>query len=78
VTTCSGRIVGVHIIGASAGETIHSFVGALHDGALIQEFAESIFVYPTLAEIGHRAGNEFYKEALQSPTARWLLQQVVR
>jgi pyruvate/2-oxoglutarate dehydrogenase complex dihydrolipoamide dehydrogenase (E3) component len=78
VTTGSGRIVGVHIIGASAGETIHSFVGALHDGALIQEFAESIFVYPTLAEIGHRAGNEFYKEALQSPTARWLLQKVVR
>jgi pyruvate/2-oxoglutarate dehydrogenase complex dihydrolipoamide dehydrogenase (E3) component len=77
VTTGSGRIVGVHIIGAAAGETIHSFVAALRDGALIQEFAEWIFVYPTLAEIGHRAGNEYYKEALQSPTARWLLQKVV-
>jgi pyruvate/2-oxoglutarate dehydrogenase complex dihydrolipoamide dehydrogenase (E3) component len=78
VTSSSGRIVGVHIVGASAGETIHSFVPALRDGALIQEFAESIFVYPTLAEIGHRAGNEYYKEALQSPTARWLLNKVVR
>jgi pyruvate/2-oxoglutarate dehydrogenase complex dihydrolipoamide dehydrogenase (E3) component len=78
VTTGSGRIVGVHIIGASAGETIHSFVPALRDGALIQEFAESIFVYPTFSEIGHRAGNEYYKEALQSPTARWLLQKVLR
>jgi pyruvate/2-oxoglutarate dehydrogenase complex dihydrolipoamide dehydrogenase (E3) component len=77
VTTGSGRIVGVHIIGASAGETIHSFVPALREGILIQEFAESIFVYPTLAEIAHRGGNEYYKEALQSPTARWLLQKVV-
>jgi pyruvate/2-oxoglutarate dehydrogenase complex dihydrolipoamide dehydrogenase (E3) component len=77
VTTGSGRIVGAHIIGPSAGETIHQFVPAVRDGALIQEMAEAIHVYPTLAEIAHRAGNEFYKEALQAPAAQWLLKKFV-
>jgi pyruvate/2-oxoglutarate dehydrogenase complex dihydrolipoamide dehydrogenase (E3) component len=66
VTTGSGRILGVHIIGPSAGELIASYIPAVREGALLQEFAEAIYPYPTLAEIGHRAGNEIYKELLES------------
>jgi pyruvate/2-oxoglutarate dehydrogenase complex dihydrolipoamide dehydrogenase (E3) component len=73
VTTESGRILGVHIIGPSAGELIASFIPAVREGGLLQEFAEAIFPYPTLAEIGHRAGNEIYKELLDSKVVQTAL-----
>jgi len=73
VTTQSGVILGVHIIGAGAGELIASFLPAVREGALLQEFAEMIFAYPTLAEIGHRAGNEVYQEILSSKTVQTAL-----
>ena len=73
VTTGSGRIVGAHIIGPQAGELIHSFVPAVRDGTLIQEMAETIHVYPTLSEIGHRAGNQYYQELLNAKPVRRLL-----
>ncbi len=76
VTTQSGVILGVHIIGMGAGELIASFLPAVREGALLQEFAEMVFPYPTLAEIGHRAGNEVYQELLASKTMqialKWL------
>jgi pyruvate/2-oxoglutarate dehydrogenase complex dihydrolipoamide dehydrogenase (E3) component len=82
ICTQSGRLVGAHIIGPQAGELIHTLVPAVRDGALIQELAETIHVYPTLSEIGHRAGNQFYKEtldeALESPPVRWLLKKIVK
>lgn len=77
VTATSGRVLGAHIAGPSAGELIHQFVAALRDGALIQEFAESIHVYPTLSEIGHRAGNEYFQELVQSKWVQAALAKVV-
>jgi len=77
IATGSGRILGAHIIGPSAGELIHAFVPAVRDGGLIQEMAETIFAYPTLSEIAHRAGNEYYQELLQSKAARWVLGKIV-
>ena len=73
VTTGSGRILGVHIIGPSAGELIAAFIPAVREGALLQEFAEAIYPYPTLAEIGHRAGNQIYQEVLESKTVQTAL-----
>ncbi len=82
ICTGSGRLVGAHIIGPQAGELIHSFVPSIRDGALIQEFSETIFVYPTLSEIGHRAGNQFYQdtldEALEKAPVRWLLNKFIK
>ncbi len=77
VTSGSGRILGAHIIGPAAGELIHSFVPAVRDGALLQEMAEAIHVYPTLSEIGHRAGNESYKELLGSKLVQWALKRII-
>jgi pyruvate/2-oxoglutarate dehydrogenase complex dihydrolipoamide dehydrogenase (E3) component len=81
VTTGSGRILGAHIVGPRAGELIHPFVCALQNNGLIQEFAETIFVYPTLSEIAHRAGNAFYQELLgdlkQSKWTRGVLKKVI-
>lgn len=73
ITTGSGRIVGAHIIGLGAGELIHTFVPAMRDGGLLQEMAETIHAYPTLAEIGHRAGNEYYQRIVESKLAQRVL-----
>jgi dihydrolipoamide dehydrogenase len=78
ITTGSGRVLGAHIIGASAGELIHQWVPAVREGALIHEFAEAIHVYPTLSEIAHRAGNEAYREMLDNKAVKWALDKVVR
>jgi pyruvate/2-oxoglutarate dehydrogenase complex dihydrolipoamide dehydrogenase (E3) component len=78
VASGSGRILGAHIIGPAAGELIHSFVPAVRDGALLQEMAETIHVYPTLAEIGHCAGNEYYRDLLASETVRGVLRLIHR
>ncbi len=82
ICTGSGRLVGAHIIGPQAGELIHTFVPAVRDGALLQELAETIHVYPTLSEIGHRAGNQFYQDtlndALEKAPVRWLLNKFVK
>lgn len=70
VTSRSGRVLGAHLAGPSAGELIHPFVLAVRDGMLLSEFADMIHVYPTLSEIAHRAGNEVYKQQLQSPLVK--------
>jgi pyruvate/2-oxoglutarate dehydrogenase complex dihydrolipoamide dehydrogenase (E3) component len=69
IATSSGRVLGAHLVGPSAGELIHQFVAAVRDGVLISEFAETIHVYPTLSEVAHRAGNEYFQDLLQN---RWI------
>lgn len=77
VTSGSGRILGAHIIGPGAGEIVHAFVPAVRDGMVLSEFAETIHVYPTLSEIAHRAGNEYYREILDSKIVRRALDILV-
>ncbi len=69
-TSKSGRIVGAQIIGAGAGELAPVVVAAVRDGALLQEWAETIFAYPTMSEIFHKAGNESYRVQLDSPIVK--------
>ncbi len=70
ITTGSGRIVGAHICGAHAGELIGSLIIPVREGALIGEFGEAMFPYPTLGEIVHKAGNQYYQELLSSDLAQ--------
>ena len=70
ITSGSGRILGATIFGPSAGEILTALVPAVREGALLHEFAEMMLPYPTLGEILHRAGNEAYKEFLESPLAK--------
>jgi len=66
-TSKSGRVLGAQIIGPHAGEIAPTVVAAARDGALIHEWAETMFAYPTLGEILHRVGNEAYQKQLASP-----------
>ena len=70
ITTGSGRIVGAHIVGAHAGELISSLIVPVREGALLSEFGQAMFPYPTMGEIVHKAGNQVYQELLQSDLAQ--------
>ncbi len=78
ITTGSGRIVGAHIAAAHAGEIIGSLIVPVREGALLSEFGQAMFPYPTLSEIVHRAGNETYKELLESDLAQKALKILPR
>ncbi len=73
ITTGSGRIVGAHIVGPNAGEIIGALIVPVREGALLSEFADAMFPYPTLGEIVHKAGNEVYQELIQSKLAQQAL-----
>jgi pyruvate/2-oxoglutarate dehydrogenase complex dihydrolipoamide dehydrogenase (E3) component len=78
ITTPSGRLLGAHIIGPSAGEIAGALILPVRDGALLHELADAMFPYPTLAEILHRAGNEIYREMLDSKAAQTALKLLLR
>lgn len=70
ITSRSGRVLGVHIVGPSASEIISAFVPAVRDGALLQEFAEAVYPSLTLSSIAHQLGTLIYREMLGSKALR--------
>lgn len=63
VLTPPGRddILGATMVGAHAGELIHELVLAMHAGLRLRDIASTIHIYPTMAEIFRRAGDESRK-----------------
>jgi NAD(P) transhydrogenase len=45
------RLLGVHILGELASELVHIGQGCLHFGGTLDYFIQSVFNYPTLAEV---------------------------
>ena len=70
VTTKGGRILGVGIAGASAGEIIQMWGLAIQKGLDIKAMTGFVSPYPTLTEIGKRAAIEYYRPSLTSPKVR--------
>ncbi|WP_436642325.1 dihydrolipoyl dehydrogenase family protein [Microbaculum sp. FT89] len=70
VTTKGGRILGVGIAGAQAGEIIQMWGLAILKGLDIKAMTAFVSPYPTLSEIGKRAAIEFYRPSLSSPMVR--------
>lgn len=75
-----GSILGVHILGAGAGELIHEYALAMRKGLGIGEVSRTIHVYPTLSEANKRAADEYYRERLfkgRLPRiASWLIRRL--
>jgi mercuric reductase len=46
----SGKVLGVTLVGRDAGEVIHEAAMGLRLGATVEDFADLIHVYPTMAE----------------------------
>ncbi len=73
VATPRGRILGAGIVGAHAGELIHTWVLALGRRMNLRAVADMIAPYPTLGEINKRAAAGFYTPSLFGRPMRTLV-----
>lgn len=60
------RVLGVHIIGARAGDLIAEAVGALEFGASSEDIARCCHAHPTLSELMHEAAMAVSKRAIHT------------
>lgn len=70
VASPKGRILGVTIAGAHAGELIVPWCMAIQKNYSIKDMAELIFPYPTFSEATRRAAMSFYTPLAASPGLR--------
>jgi len=73
ITTRKGKIVGVTIVGAQAGELIAMWTLAIAQGLNVRSLTGIVLPYPTLAEIGKRAAIDFFTPKLTSPWVRRII-----
>jgi pyruvate/2-oxoglutarate dehydrogenase complex dihydrolipoamide dehydrogenase (E3) component len=78
VATPRGRILGVGIVGAHAGELIQTWVLAMNKGLTLRDVAGAIVPYPTLSEASKRAAGAFYTPTLFSDRTRWLVRMLAK
>jgi pyruvate/2-oxoglutarate dehydrogenase complex dihydrolipoamide dehydrogenase (E3) component len=64
-----GKILGAHIVGTNAGELIHEYILAKTNNLHIGKLSSSIHIYPTLAQIVKRTGDQYFTGMLGS---KWL------
>ncbi len=64
IVTAKGRMVGAHVLSASAGEVIHELALAIHEKKKLPDLGSLVHVYPTLSMgIGQLAGEASYERA---------------
>ena len=68
-----GRILGVGIVGANAGELIHIWALAVAKGLSLRDMTAYVPPYPTMTEIGKRAAITYFAGATRKPIVRRLI-----
>ncbi|MDN5927706.1 MAG: FAD-dependent oxidoreductase [Hyphomicrobiales bacterium] len=68
-----GRVLGVSIVGAGAGEMAGFWALALSKKMSVRDIAGHVAPYPTLEEIGKRAALAYFSDATRSGWVRWLV-----
>lgn len=68
-----GKILGVSIVGAQAGELIATWILAIAQGMNIRALTGVVLPYPTLSEIGKRAAIDFFTPSLTRPSLRRII-----
>jgi pyruvate/2-oxoglutarate dehydrogenase complex dihydrolipoamide dehydrogenase (E3) component len=68
-----GRILGVSIVGAGAGDMIGLWALALSKKMNVRDIAGHVAPYPTMGEIGKRAALAYFSDATRSGWVRWLV-----
>jgi pyruvate/2-oxoglutarate dehydrogenase complex dihydrolipoamide dehydrogenase (E3) component len=68
-----GRILGVSIVGAQAGELIGVWALALSKNLTLRDMASYVAPYPTLGEIGKRAAVAYFTPMARKPLVRRLV-----
>ncbi|RMD58503.1 dihydrolipoyl dehydrogenase [Candidatus Woesearchaeota archaeon] len=77
VTDKKGRILGVTIVGKSAGELIAEYALAMKNGLKLQDIYKTIHTYPTLALANQQLVGKFLEKKL-TPFAKRLLKFIFR
>ena len=73
IVTAKGRIVGAHLLAPNAGEMVHELSLAIHRELRLEELAEAVHVYPTVAgAIGQLAAESAYEKAHR---LRWMMKR---
>ncbi len=73
VITAKGRIVGAHILASCAGELIHELALAIRKEMKLDEVAQLVHIYPTLAtSVGQLAAESAFERAHR---LRWLVKR---
>ncbi len=67
-----GKILGVHIVGANAGEVLHEYVLAMQEGIPLRKLSGMIHVYPTYATSVWRVAAKWISEGTLVKTLRRL------
>jgi pyruvate/2-oxoglutarate dehydrogenase complex dihydrolipoamide dehydrogenase (E3) component len=70
ITGKGGRILGVSIVGAQAGELIQPWVLAMSNGLKIKAFVNMVAPYPTLGEASRRAAIGYFSGLAANPWVR--------
>ncbi|MBL4891495.1 MAG: FAD-dependent oxidoreductase [Rhizobiaceae bacterium] len=68
-----GKILGVSIAGADAGEMINMWALAVSKGLTVRDVSGYVAPYPTMSEIGKRAATSYYVPLTRKPFVRWLV-----
>ena len=79
VVVARGKPVGASIVGAQAGELIHTWSLVIANGLKMRALAAMIAPYPTIGEVNKRAaGAYFSKRLFASPAVRRIVRMVQR
>ena len=70
VTDKKGRLLGVSIVGAGAGEMISIYALAISKKMKVSDLASYVAPYPTMSEIGKRAATSYYAPLARKPLIR--------
>lgn len=62
-----GHILGAHIVGANAGEIVHEYVLAKSQKLTVGDLSSTLHIYPTLAQVVKKTGDQYLLEKLNSP-----------
>jgi pyruvate/2-oxoglutarate dehydrogenase complex dihydrolipoamide dehydrogenase (E3) component len=73
VSDRGGRVLGVTIVGAQAGDLLAPWCLAMARKLKLSALAGPMLPYPTLSELGKRAAGQFYAARLFSPATRKLV-----
>ena len=72
-TRWTGKILGVHLVGANAGEVVHEYVLAMQSGIPLRKLSGMIHVYPTFSSSVWRVAGKWFSESTLIRTLRKLL-----
>ncbi len=73
-----GRILGVSIVGAGAGEMIGLWTLAIAKKLKVKDMAAHVPPYPTMSEIGKRAAVAYFAPMARKPGVRWIVRMLRR